>query len=74
MYSLPYPRPPKTLALRLERAHRAGINLAMGVPASTSTEQVYAEAPNTPLIDVANDRALSQLLGLHVTAPGRRIL
>lgn len=46
----------------------------MKVLLSTPTAQIYVEAPTSPMLDIANDRALSQLLGLHMTDPGRRIL
>lgn len=56
-YTLPYLHTAAYLRLKLERAHRAGIKVAMGVPLSTPTVQIYAEAPTTPILDIANDRA-----------------
>lgn len=74
VYSLPFTRPPSYLCLKLERVHRAGIKLALGVPMSTSTSEIYAEVSSVPIADIAHERAIFQLLRLHMSKPGRRIL
>lgn len=63
-YGLPYLSAFIAQHLKIERVHRAGIKLALGVPRQTRTKQIYAETAFVPIATPSEGRALSQLMRL----------
>lgn len=63
-----------TEELFLKRINRAGIKTGLGVPRQKGTAEIYADTSTLPIVYLATNRLLVQLLRLHKTISGRLIL
>lgn len=74
LFGLPYARPSPSAFNRLEALHRSGLRHALGIPPSTRSVAVLAEAKTLPLRLAATQKLLQQLARLHKTSAGRSLL
>lgn len=67
--SLFFTRSSRYLHPKLKRFHTTEIKLAMGVPVSTFTSEIYAEAEisTVPITDISYEHAICQHARLHMT-------
>lgn len=71
---LPYAQPSQTQIERINRIHRRGLRLAIGVPAGTTNDSLYTECSTLPIQLQVTERLLCQINRLYTTSSGTKIV
>lgn len=70
LYVAPYLPPTRSLWDQLERRHRAGLRMALGLPSYSRIEATWIEAQEMPVSSHAKERALRHLVRLAQSSSG----